>query len=164
MGLETSPSLSVLEIVVQNLKPTLLAVIVPFVLMVLFTVLRYSLGNSVTAMPDVLVFVCTIDFVFALDAKPWMPMLRPTVREIFTGVAFTFAILGLLHYIFALRVERRIMRYWFRRSYPHMIASRYPDILHARFPYGGILVSWILIVGLIGLNLAVFFGHTIWNF
>jgi hypothetical protein len=140
-----------LEIVIRNLDTILLAVLIPFLLMVLFTLIRKGFGNSLTAMPDVFVCIASIDFYFALAPEIWKPMVHPSIKDSFAFLSFSFALVAAIFFLYTLTVEKKLVNSWIKQQFsPGFLLPSQISVSH--FPYGGIFVSWILVTILIALN------------
>ena len=141
---------SILKILTENLNTILLAVLIPFLLMTLFTLIRKGFGNSLTAMPDVLVCVASVDFYFALAPDVWKPMVHPSIKDSFPLVSFALGLIAAIFFLYSLSVERRLINCWIKQR---LSGTLLPSSISAtRFPYGGIVLSWFLIGTAIAIN------------
>ena len=146
-----------MEILLKNANLLLLSVIIPFFLMTLFTLIRSSLGNSVTAMPDVLVFLSAVDFYFVLQPDPWTRIVHESLKNAFQALFLAFALLCAIIFILSLSVERRLIRFWIRRNYPQAVHLMPIDIMNQRFPVFRVMGSWFSIGCLVALQVLPFF-------
>ena len=140
------------EILVANANLILLSVAIPFLLMTVFTLIRKSLGNSVTAMPDVLIFLSMVDFYFAIQPDPWVPMVHHSVKSFFQTLSFSLALVSIILFLFSLNVEKKLLRYWVKRTFPQALRLLPHEISSQRYPYFGITSSWFLIACLVAIN------------
>ncbi|MBI3029428.1 MAG: hypothetical protein HYY64_07965 [Candidatus Rokubacteria bacterium] len=141
-----------IEALTRNANVVLASVIIPLLLMTFFTLVRRRVGNSVTAMPDVLVFLVVIDFYFASQPDPWVRIVNQSLAGFFQALFISLGLLAAIVFIFSLTVERRLIRFWVKRTFPQTIHLMPPDIAHERFPYLGVMGSWFLIACIVGLN------------
>jgi len=144
------------ELLLINLKPILLSVVVPFLLMALFTIIRKMYGNSVTALPDSLIFLSVVDFYFVLIPSPWIRMAHPSVWDFFQILAFILGLIAVLVFLFTLTVEKKLIRFWIKTSFPDAFYLMPPDINRQQFPYLAICTSWFFIASLVALNVLIF--------
>ena len=141
-----------METLYKNADVILASVIIPFLLMTFFTLIRRQLGNSVTAMPDVLVFLIVVDFYFATQPDPWIRIVHQSVTTFFQQLFISLAVLGAVIFLFSLSVERKLMRFWVRRTFPQTLHLMPPAIAGQRFPFLAVMGSWLLIASLVALN------------
>ncbi len=144
------------ELLLTNLKPIMLSVIIPFLLMAVFTVIRKKCGNTVTALPDSLIFLSVVDFYFVLVPWPWITMAHPYVWDIFHIIAFVLGLLAVLAFLFTLTVEKKLIRFWIKTSFPNVSSLMPPDISMQNFPYLAICASWFFIASLVAVNVLIF--------
>lgn len=147
------------ELLLANANIILLTVVIPMLLIALFAIIRRVYGNSVTAMPDVLIFLVSIDFYFALSPNPWVSIVHPSVESFFPALYFSFGLISIMIFIFTLGVEKKLIHFWVKRNFPDVIYSRKPDISKQRFPYLGITFSWFFIASAVALNMLPFSGR-----
>ena len=140
-----------LEIILKNLNVILLAVLIPFLLMTLFTLIRKGFGNSLTAMPDVLVSIASVDFYFTLAPEVWKPLVHPSIKDSFAPLSFSLALVAAIFFLFSLFVEKRLVNSWIKQKFSSEFLLP-KQISDSRFPYVGIIISWLLVGTLIALN------------
>ncbi len=145
------------EVLLSHLNLVLAAVGIPFALMAVFTSIRRQAGNAVTAMPDVMVFLSSINLYFAAWPEPWRNMVHPLVRESFAGLSLFLGVIAVFLFLCVLPVERRIVRHQIQRMWPAANHHLMPlDIRNQRFPFFGLIGSWILIATFSAVNAIAF--------
>ncbi len=145
------------QVLLENLGLILATVALPVVLMLLFTGIRKGFGNAVTAMPDIFVFLASVNFYFAGWPEPWKGLVHPTVRDSFTALSVFLGLMAAALFVLVLPVEHRIAAYWVRAMWP--VGNRAlmpPEIQNRRFPYFGLIASWILIGAFTAVNVLAF--------
>ena len=128
------------------------SVVIPFLVMTLFTGIRKVLGNSVSAMADVLVFLTTVDLYFVVDSDPWIGFVHVIVRAFFRALFISLALVSVIAFLFGLHVERQIVRDRVRRSLPNAIHLLPPEVVRQTFPYFGVMGCWSVIGSIVALN------------
>ncbi|SRR6266571_940844 len=145
------------KVLLANLDLVLATVGIPVILMAVFTSIRKQAGNAVTAMPDVMVFLSSVNLYFAAWPEPWRKMVHPLVRESFAGLSLFLGVSAILLFLIVLPVERRIVRHQLQRVWPAANRNLMPlEILNQRFPFFGLIGSWILIATFAAVNTLAF--------
>jgi hypothetical protein len=144
------------ELLLANANTIWLTVVIPILLMGFFGAIRHMYGNSITAMPDILIFLVSVDFYFALNPEPWVSIVHPSFATFFSVLYFSFGLISMLIFLFTLRVERRLIYHWVKRTFPGVIYYGKPDRLKKGFPYFGIMTSWFLIAAAVAFNMFPF--------
>lgn len=145
-------------LLLANADLLLLSVIIPFLLMGFFTLIRKMYGNSVTALPDTLIFLCVVDFYFALTPDPWTGLVHPLVKDFFPKLAFALGLVAAIVFLFTLSVEKKLIRSWVRNTFPSVVQLMPREIRNQKFPFISIAASWLLIASLFALNALQFTG------
>src|SRR6266478_1873737 len=146
-----------MALLVSNINVVLVVVIIPFLLIWLFTLIRIRFGNSVSALSDILVFLSTTDFVIVLSPlRPWMSLVHPLFKNSLAAWFFAFGVLAAIFFVLSLRVEQKLLRLSMQRALPMLTGFLPPDIARQGFPYLGVVGCWASIVLIIALNVLPF--------
>jgi hypothetical protein len=141
------------ETLLLNLTPVLAAVGIPFLLMAFFTLIRIQTGNTVSAMPDVYIFLATVNLYFAVWPDSWKPMVYSAVQSSFPALSFFLGAAALVLFASVLPVERRIGWCRIKAILPEPSHSQLPPaIRNQRFPYLRLIGSWILVAAFAAIN------------
>src|SRR5712692_9601013 len=103
---------------VENLTLVLVTVAIPFLIMLTFTLIRRGFGNAVTAMPDVLVFLFSVNLYFAVWPEPWRKIVHTSVRDSFPGLSVSLSLAAMVVFLLVMRVEKRIALHHLQRMWP----------------------------------------------
>jgi hypothetical protein len=125
--------------------------------MFIFARIRSGFGNAVTAMPDVLVFLFSADFVFLISPEPWRSIVNPALKDVFPVVSAALSLAAMAGFLLVMKVERQITSHHLGAMWP--VASR--DLMPAelrdvRYPFTRLFLSWVGIGFLVGLNAVAF--------
>lgn len=145
------------RVLAEYLGPLLATLVIPFLVMVVFTLIRKATGNAITAMPDVLVFLFTVNLLFAVWPEPWRAMVNPVLKTTFSALSLTLSLMALVVFLLVMRVERQISSHHLAARWP--VPNRAlmpPDLRHVRYPHMRLALSWIGIAFLVGLNAVAF--------
>jgi len=140
-----------------HLGPLLATLIIPFLIMLIFAEIRRGFGNAVTAMPDVLVFLFSADFFFAVSPEPWRSIVNPALKDAFPVVSATLSLAAMVGFLLVMRVERQIASHHLGARWPVPNRDLMPaELRGVRYPHARLFLSWVGIAFLVGLNAAAF--------
>lgn len=141
-----------LHVLVANANAILSVVVIPLLVMLIFTRVRKGYGNAVTAMADVLVFLIVVDLSFVVQPQPWIDIVHHSIASFFPALFLTLALLSALVFGLGLKVEAQLLRYWSRSLFPGATGSMPPAIAAQGFPYFGVAGCWCWIACVVALS------------
>jgi len=131
--------------------------VVPFLVMAVFVLIRKQAGNAVTAMPDVLVFLFSVDLWFLVSPEPWQAIVNPALKDAFRVMSAALGLAAMVVFLLVMGVERQINSHHMQRRWPVAHLGLMPPTLqNAQYPYMRLVLSWMGIAWLAGLNAVAF--------